>query len=580
MSDGGLRARVTRLARDAQDGSLLDRALRDRCRGELADLRQVWRRNPTEFTPELVGMLQRVAQALAPTSGAEADPPRAPARRSAVGDPVEALRSTFGYSSFRPGQREIIDAVLAGRDCLGVMPTGAGKSITYQLPARMLGKTALVVSPLIALMKDQVDGLLEYGVRATYLNSSLDLDERRDRVQRLRRGEYELVYAAPEGLQAAAGWALESVNLSLIAVDEAHCISQWGHDFRPAYRALWGLKRRLGEVPILALTATATDAVIKDIMTQLGMVQPALFRGSFFRKNLRVHALKKGGGGPSTRDRIVRYVLGRPGDSGIVYCLSRKATEATAKELGAHGVRAAAYHAGLDPEERARVQDGFRNDTIDVVAATIAFGMGIDKSNVRYVIHRDMPRSVEGYYQEIGRAGRDGLPSDCVMFYSWSDVMSVERMSHDDRDASERASQQVRDVFTLAESAGCRHQRLCGWFGEQVAACGDACDACGAPDPWATAPARARKPKDRPAPAPLPDVDARDLLTALKALRRQIASERRIPGYLVFSDATLVAMASAAPRDDDELLTISGVGPKKLERYGAQFLALIREHTA
>ena len=403
----------------------------------------------------------------------------------------QALKAIFGYDHFRPGQEEIISAVLAGRDCIGVMPTGAGKSLTYQIPARLLGGTTLVVSPLIALMKDQVDAMREAGLRATFLNSSLSPEERRERLQGLWAGAYELVYAAPEGIEASVGSALARARLSLIAIDEAHCISQWGHDFRPAYRNLAGLKQRFGGVPVLALTATATHEVTRDIVEQLAMVEPAKYRGSFFRKNLTLAAYRKGADGDAAgadgnrrkggvRGSILRLCRAYPGRSGIVYCLSRKAAESTAEFLCGEGIRAVAYHAGLPPEQRNEAQDAFRRDQVDVVVATVAFGMGIDKPDIRYVIHRDMPRSIEGYYQEIGRAGRDGLPSTCVLFYSWADVMSYDRFGTDGSDdVATRQYEQTREMFRMADNrARCRHQSVTSYLGEQIAACESACDVC------------------------------------------------------------------------------------------------------
>jgi ATP-dependent DNA helicase RecQ len=466
-----LRAEIDALSADWSDGDSADGTLLARVESALTDLRAEYRRAPGAFGPQEIAELRRLSHAL---------------RRAGKPAPADVLREVFGHQAFRPGQQAIIDAVLAGNDCVGVMPTGAGKSLTYQIPARVLGGTTLVISPLIALMKDQVDSMARVGVRATFLNSSVDADERRSRIERLRRGELELIYAAPEGLEASVGSALQGQRLTAIAVDEAHCISHWGHDFRPAYRNLKDLKGRFGAIPMLALTATATPQVTRDIAEQLGMHAPVLVRGTFFRPNLRVHAYKKGEGsdgggrgGIRSRDALLRLVRARAGESGIVYCLARKTADATAELLRDHGVRAAAYHAGLDAERRATVQDAFQAGSVDVVVATVAFGMGIDKPNIRYVIHRDMPRSVEGYYQEIGRAGRDGDPSDCVLFYSWADVCGWDRLT-DGADPAVAAWQkrQAREMYRLAENAACRHQALVGHFGEVIAPCGGSCDLC------------------------------------------------------------------------------------------------------
>ena len=412
-----VRERVERLWQQSGSAGPTDRP---ELEAELESLRGLYRSNRSEFTADLVTMLRSIAAGLDAIS--------------ASGDLEQELKRTFGFEHFRPGQLAIVRSVLAGRDCIGIMPTGAGKSLTYQLPARLLGGLTLVVSPLIALMKDQVDALGELGLRATFLNSSLSLDERRDRVARLRSGEFELLYAAPEGLEGSVGRLLGELDLKLIAVDEAHCISQWGHDFRPAYRNLAGFKGRFPKTPVLALTATATNDVTRDIGEQLGMQQPTLFRGSFFRKNLHLHAVRKDAlGRAGTKGAIRAMALERRGESGIVYCLSRKSTEDVAEVLREAGVSARHYHAGMEAGERVRAQDAFRNGEVDVIVATIAFGMGIDKSNVRFVIHRDMPRSVEGYYQEIGRAGRDGVASDCVLLYSWADVMAYDRFADDER---------------------------------------------------------------------------------------------------------------------------------------------------
>jgi ATP-dependent DNA helicase RecQ len=569
-------------------GDRSDAALRNACTLRLDRLRDLYRRKPEAFATEQVGVLRRVAEDLR----------RSPDRPPVSPESLRAeLKSTFGYDTFRPGQEAIIDAVLGGRDCIGVMPTGAGKSLTYQLPARLLGGTTLVVSPLIALMKDQVDALSELGFRATYLNSTLEPDERARRIQGLWEGAFEIVYAAPEGLEASVGSALRRVKLSLIAVDEAHCISQWGHDFRPAYRNLSGLRKRFGNAPILALTATATREVMVDIVQQLGMEKPDQYRGSFFRSNLRIHAYKKGGdSGLNVRDSILRLIRARRHESGIVYCLSRKSVESVADFLAANGVSARAYHAGMAPDARSLAQDAFRRDDVDVIVATVAFGMGIDKSNIRYVIHRDMPRSVEGYYQEIGRAGRDGVASDCVLFYSYADVMSYDRFADDSTgDAAERQRRQVREMFDLADRGGCRHRALVGYLGEKIDPCGASCDKCSGTDVIEAAPrivGKRRKDKTRGERSRAPEAGRvsvpprerdeesdvpTDLFDKLRQLRKKLADARRVPAYVVFSDATLLDMAARKPDTEEELLNISGVGPKKLAAYGEAFLEVIRD---
>ena len=490
------------------------------------------------------------------------------------------LREVFGFDSFLPGQREVIEAVMAGRDCIAVMPTGGGKSLTFQLPARILPGTVLVLSPLISLMKDQVDALADLGFRAARIDSTLDRDERRRRLETLRAGGYEIVYLAPEALDGRLRDLLGECPLSLIVVDEAHCISQWGHDFRPSYRRLAGLRESLGEIPVLALTATATRRVARDILRQLGMRRPAGFKGSFFRPNLWLGARKKGAGG-NTRREILALVRRHAGESGIVYCMSRRAVESTAEWLRRQGVAAVPYHAGLPEAERHANQEAFARDDIDVVVATIAFGMGIDKPDVRFVIHRDMPKDVESWVQELGRAGRDGLPSECFLFFSWADVKLHERFLDAIPDPDQRAAKRRASIelFELAESRECRHRAIVGHFDEEIAACGGPCDVCSgtAVEDLVRATTADRKTALR-TPAGLADdapgstPEERAIFERLRSLRKELADSRGIPAYVVFHDTTLREMAARRPRDRSQMLDVTGVGPVKFERYGDAFL--------
>ena len=385
------------------------------------------------------------------------------------------LKQYFGYDSFRPLQKEIMEATLEGKDVVAILPTGAGKSLCFQLPALARDGVTLVISPLIALMKDQVDALIASGVAATFINSSIQGSEAARRRSGLEQGAYKLLYAAPERVMSDSFITdLQRWNVTAIAVDEAHCISEWGHDFRPEYRMLAQLRDKLPGVPFLALTATATEQVRSDIIRQLHLHDPAFFLASFNRPNLSYSVVPKS---KSIR-QVYEIVHQRPEESGIVYVQSRRSAESLAAALSAEGIRAVAYHAGLQPEERAANQDAFIRDEARVVCATIAFGMGINKPDVRYVIHADLPKNIEGYYQETGRAGRDSLPSECVLLYSRGDLVRnlkfLDEMT--DEKAAEVAAKQMRMMADFAESTDCRRASLLDYFGETWP--GDNCGGC------------------------------------------------------------------------------------------------------
>ena len=376
------------------------------------------------------------------------------------------LKQYFGFTSFRPLQEPIILDALAGKDVFALLPTGGGKSLCFQLPALARPGLAVVVSPLIALMKDQVDALQASGVPATFLNSSLDSHASRARLRGLHNGEYRLLYVAPERLMLSGFLAdLQKWAVNLIAIDEAHCISEWGHDFRPEYRQLAQLRELLPQAPMMALTATATGRVRSDIIKHLHLREPGCYVASFNRPNLTYRVLAKAGPYEQTLD----FVRSRPNDSGIVYCQSRKSAESVAGRLNADGVKAAPYHAGMEAEDRSRNQELFLRDEVRVICATIAFGMGINKPNVRFVIHYDLPKNIEGYYQETGRAGRDGLPSECLLLFSAGDVVKQTQFIEQKTDAREQhvARAQLQQMVHYAECAGCRRRELLAYFGEE-----------------------------------------------------------------------------------------------------------------
>jgi ATP-dependent DNA helicase RecQ len=382
------------------------------------------------------------------------------------------LKENFGFEKFRPNQETIINTILSGQDTLAIMPTGGGKSICFQLPALILPGITVVISPLIALMKDQVDSLKTNGISACFINSSQSSQEQQYYIDNLKTNHFKLVYIAPESL-SYLDMAFNELNISLIAIDEAHCISSWGHDFRPAYTNLGYLKSRFPSTPILALTATADKATRTDITKQLNLKNPKTFIASFDRANLSLEVRP-------ALDRvkqIIDFIENKPNESGIIYCLSRKTTEELAEKLKKNGIEAKAYHAGLDNETRAKTQDQFINDDCQVVCATIAFGMGIDKSNVRWVIHYNLPKNIEGYYQEIGRAGRDGLPAETVLFESYADVIQLQKFASEGLNSDIQLAKLDR-MKQYADAVSCRRKILLSYFGELVTEnCGN-CDIC------------------------------------------------------------------------------------------------------
>jgi ATP-dependent DNA helicase RecQ len=479
------------------------------------------------------------------------------------------LRKYWGFDELRPLQAEAIEAALSGRDSLVVLPTGGGKSLCYQVPAAVAGRTDIVVSPLISLMKDQVDALRAAGYPAAALHSGMT-DEDRSRVLReMLAGSLRLVFVAPERLlmQSFLG-AAKRIDVRAFHIDEAHCISQWGHDFRPEYRRLRELRKAFPEASIHAYTATATPRVRGDIAVQLGLRGPAVLVGRFDRPNLDYRILRRDDPGGQ-----VLEVLGRhPGEAVIVYCISRKETEEMSSFLRSKGIRAAAYHAGMGPVERTRTQEAFAAEKLDVIVATVAFGMGIDRSNVRCVVHAAMPKSIEHYQQETGRAGRDGLEAECVMLFSpsdsnrWSYILSQGESSPEVL-AAQKAL--LRDMRHFCESPVCRHVALSRYFGQKMEEgdCG-ACDIC-----------RPRETDVRAEERGWAGVD-RELFEHLRNLRRVIAEERDVPAYIVFSDATLREIARVRPAGLIEMKRIKGVGDRKLADLGKRFVGAVRTYCA
>jgi ATP-dependent DNA helicase RecQ len=591
------------------------------------------------------------------------------------------LKRHFGHDQFRPLQREIVQDALAGQDVFVLMPTGGGKSLCFQLPALMREGLTIVVSPLIALMKDQVDALQTSGIPATYLNSTLNREEAKARWRGLHRGEYRMLYVAPERLmldaflERALNW-----NIAQLAIDEAHCISEWGHDFRPEYRELKKLRKHLPDVPLMALTATATERVRADIVKELKLRDPRCYVASFNRPNLTYRVVPKS----VPYEQLLAFIRSRPNDSGIVYCASRKSTESLTRNLNADGVNAKPYHAGLTTPERTKHQDAFLRDDVRVITATIAFGMGINKPNVRFVVHYDLPKNLESYYQETGRAGRDGLPSECILLFSPGDVAKQRHFIDEKSEKEARiARAQLQQMVHYAETRECRRGVLLEYFGEKFLpqSC-DSCDNClqpretfdgtvhaqkflscvyriharhgfgfglghvvdvlrgadteairqrrhnelstygiggelkrgewqaigrellrlglvqCAPGKFATlslTPAGLEALRKRTSIILTKQIEIAEkaarrkpgaiecdevLFERLRTLRRQLADERGVPAYIVFSDVSLREMARNYPTNSTEFRRIPGVGEQKLKDFGEAFLSEIRSHSA
>lgn len=499
-------------------------------------------------------------------------------------DPLNILKRHFGYSGFRLHQEAIINAVLSGRDTFVLMPTGGGKSLCYQVPALMREGLTIVVSPLIALMKDQVDALRCNGIHAAYLNSMQTCQEQELILQEVRDKKLKLLYLAPEKLLAnsmALLHTLEASGVSLIGIDEAHCISQWGHDFRPEYRMLAGLKKHFPQVPVIALTATADKLTQTDILERLALNDPSIFISSFNRANIHYRVEPKG---YDAFDKLLAFLGKRRDASGIIYCLSRKSTESLAADLELHGFRALPYHAGMDRAQRSKHQEMFLRDEAKIIVATIAFGMGINKSNVRYVVHMDLPKNIESYYQETGRAGRDGLESEALLFFGHGDVLKMKRFStiKNNPEQTEILLKKLDQMVRYCELLTCRRKYLLNYFDEAAGDhCGN-CDVCRQDAAFSAKGVRLRPLSGNPFSGSAenageaPFQHETGLYQELKLMRRKLATLANLAPYIILPDATLLEVATYLPHSLSDLSRIPGFGEVKLDKYGDAILKVVR----
>lgn len=503
----------------------------------------------------------------------------------------QTLKQYFGYDSLRTGQEELINGILAGHDVLGIMPTGAGKSLCYQLPALMLKGITLVISPLISLMSDQVKALNQAGVHAAYINSSLTENQIRIALSYASQGRYKIIYVAPERLNTPRFLDFAcNADISMLTVDEAHCISQWGQDFRPSYLEIAGFLTRLPRRPIVSVfTATATERVKNDIVASLGLNNPVTMVTGFDRPNLFFRVVTRKGG--SQKDNsIINYVKKHEDESGIIYCATKKNVDKLYTLLNEQGISAGRYHAGLSNDERKQNQEDFTYDRIRVMVATNAFGMGIDKSNVRYVLHYNMPQSLEYYYQEAGRAGRDGEEAECVLFFSKQDIMINKFLLQNKASAGDVASdmqktandrRKLQQMINYCETDKCLREFILSYFGDTTPCICNKCSNCVVveDEEEETYVETGKKRKKAAQLAGLNELGAA-LFEKLRSVRTELAAEKSVPPYIICSDKTLKDMCAKLPRDKEQLADVYGMGEQKIQNYGEAFVTAVNSFVA